>query len=308
MPSRAHLIIGSAVGLITLAALSPAPAATRRPLIIGHRGAPHHAPENTIIGFHKAIALGATMLEMDLRSSAPDRKGVRTLVIFHDRTLDRTTNCKGSIEKRTVASIRRCDAGYGTLERRDPRFRHRGIRVPTLAEVFRAFPRTKLNLEIKHNIENTSDRSGVHTTARALAAFLTKRAERDPGIFSRVVVSGFDSMTLTVVKTLESRTVTALLTSSDDDGVLTTGARTAALRHDISMPSKNSSDLSAGSVAAIQATGQHVYLHTPNTDREIRRAIDAGVDGIYTNHPEKVARALRQTPRSERACFMSLCI
>jgi len=46
---------------------------------VGHRGAPHHFPENTIASFRKALDLGANGLEFDLCLTKDDQ-----IVIFHD--------------------------------------------------------------------------------------------------------------------------------------------------------------------------------------------------------------------------------
>jgi len=56
-------------------------------LIIGHRGASGHAPENTLAAFKKAVALGATFVETDLQLSRDAH-----FVAIHDATVNRTTN------------------------------------------------------------------------------------------------------------------------------------------------------------------------------------------------------------------------
>ena len=57
-----------------------------RPWIIGHRGSPRQAPENTLGSFELAIRQGADLIELDLHMSADER-----LVVIHDDTVDRTT-------------------------------------------------------------------------------------------------------------------------------------------------------------------------------------------------------------------------
>ena len=71
------------------------------PEIIGHRGACNSTPENTIVSILRAAKLGAKWLELDVRLSRD-----KVPVIFHDDTLDRTTNSNGLVNKLTLKSLK----------------------------------------------------------------------------------------------------------------------------------------------------------------------------------------------------------
>lgn len=116
------------------------------PLLIAHRGGSALAPENTLIAFERALDWwGADILELDVQPTADGE-----VVVFHDATLDRTTNGSGPVAAHALADIRELDAGYRfTPGGDDFPFRDRGIRVPTLAEVLDAFPGVRVNIEIK---------------------------------------------------------------------------------------------------------------------------------------------------------------
>jgi glycerophosphoryl diester phosphodiesterase len=75
-------------------------------LVIAHRGASGHAPENTLAAFKKAVALGATFIETDLHLSRDAH-----FVAIHDATANRTTNGQGAVHDMTLAELRRLDAG-----------------------------------------------------------------------------------------------------------------------------------------------------------------------------------------------------
>src|SRR5882724_3779576 len=90
---------------------------------IGHRGAAAECPENTLASFARAIELGVTMIECDLQLTADGH-----VVIFHDWTVERTSNGSGVVRELPLAAIRGLDAGSW----RDVRFA--GERVPTLDE------------------------------------------------------------------------------------------------------------------------------------------------------------------------------
>jgi glycerophosphoryl diester phosphodiesterase len=102
------------------------------PIVIAHRGASGHEPENTLRAFEVAIRQGAQMIEVDLHQSRDGH-----VVVIHDDDLSRTTDRPGRIAKKTLAEIRQADAG-------------KGERVPTLQETIEtARNRVELYLEIK---------------------------------------------------------------------------------------------------------------------------------------------------------------
>ncbi len=93
-------------------------------LVIAHRGASGHAPENTLAAFKRALGLGATFIETDLQLTRDSR-----FVAIHDPTVNRTTNGQGKVHDMTLAELRRLDAGswFGSA--------FAGERVPTLDEI-----------------------------------------------------------------------------------------------------------------------------------------------------------------------------
>jgi len=109
--------------LVAAAALSAVAAAAPRravgdsisggltlPLAIGHRGLSATYPENTLISFAAALAAGADGLEGDLHLTSDGE-----IVLMHDDTLDRTTNCTGRLDAHTLAELASCSAGYPSL-------------------------------------------------------------------------------------------------------------------------------------------------------------------------------------------------
>jgi glycerophosphoryl diester phosphodiesterase len=82
------------------------------PWILGHRGAPREAPENTLTSLSRALELGLDGVEYDLQSCASGEP-----VLLHDETLDRTTDRSGPVSALTLADLARADAG-GWFDRR----------------------------------------------------------------------------------------------------------------------------------------------------------------------------------------------
>ena len=92
--------------------------------IIAHRGASAERPECTLAAAKRAIEVGATATEVDVRTSKDGQ-----LFILHDVTLDRTTNGRGPANALTLAELQQLDAGSWF----DPKFRNE--RIPSLIEM-----------------------------------------------------------------------------------------------------------------------------------------------------------------------------
>jgi glycerophosphoryl diester phosphodiesterase len=142
--------------------------------VVGHRGNRAHAPENTLESLQQAVALGVDAVEFDLRVT---RDGV--LVVMHDATLDRTTDGSGPVALRTVAELKRLDAGamFTPDGGRTFPWRGRGVRVATFDETIESLPR-----ELPCIVE-------LKTPA---ATELVRAAVRRHGIARRIIVAGFD--------------------------------------------------------------------------------------------------------------------
>ena len=102
----------------------PGAAASGVRQIVAHRGASADRPENTLAGIGRAISSGATAVEVDVRTTKDNH-----LVILHDATLERTTNGRGPVRKKTLAELKRLDAGSWFSPK------YSGERIPTLGEV-----------------------------------------------------------------------------------------------------------------------------------------------------------------------------
>ena len=195
---RRSLLLGAVLALV---AAAPAPAANRwlgdKVLNMAHQGGEDELPSNTMYAFRKAMRLGADRLELDV---GPTKDG--PLVVMHDWQVDRTTNGTGYLTDLTLAAgpasstapTTSCPAATRSPACRRRAYPFRGVRtgakqaarrasrrndfrVPTLAEVLRAFPHTPINIEIKGR-DDDRRRSSPHN-ADLLAALLKDTKRRD---------------------------------------------------------------------------------------------------------------------------------
>jgi glycerophosphoryl diester phosphodiesterase len=114
------------------------------PIPFAHRGGAKRWPENTLLAFRNAADLGYQHIETDIHETSDGR-----FVLFHDPTLERTTNGHGNLAEHTLAELKRLDAGYNFIENGSYSFRDADLRIPTLEEALELDPSIHYNLEIK---------------------------------------------------------------------------------------------------------------------------------------------------------------
>lgn len=225
------------------------------------------APENTLASFRRATIDGADWIEFDVRLSAD---GVA--VIFHDDTLERTSDGKGPVSAHTATALQGFDAGGWFA----PDFQ--GEAIPTLEETI-ALCR---DLGLGMNIEIKPSPGEEHATAIAALAMLdTVLDVEDKAVAESIVFSSFK--------------IEALETLRDQGPNWPRGLLISAWRPDwreevrrlgcISLhPNAGLLDVS-GTVRAIKAEGLLVFPYTVNDPRRAADLFDWGVDAIITDDP-----------------------
>ena len=113
-----------------------------RPLVIAHRGDSSNIPENTVQAFEDAFKLDVDCLETDVHITKDEQ-----FVLFHDYAVDRTTEAKGLVSSFTLSELKKLDAGYRFQPPNFP-FRAKGLQIQTLDEILQKFP-IRFNLDIK---------------------------------------------------------------------------------------------------------------------------------------------------------------
>ncbi len=232
-------------------------------LRIGHRGASGRAPENTRAAFDAALALDVDAIELDCQLTAD---GVP--VVIHDDTLERTTSGIGPVSAKTYAEIAAFDAGawFG------PAFR--GERVPRLDDVLQQLAgRVTLNVEIK----SARDVGTIETTLVDLV--------RVRDALSWVVFSSFTEQALRNVRAASADALIGVLWDRRPvTGVL---AVAEELRARCVVPSRRL--VTPELIAAAHARDLGVWVWTVNDVAEMRRLVDAGVDALFSDYPERFA-------------------
>lgn len=262
---------------------------TVRPLVIAHRGASGLAPENTSLAVATAIALGADMVEVDAQLSRDDH-----LIIFHDRTLSRTARFSTRVSRKTPRStsigaltldeIRTLDAGSW----RGRAFA--GLGVPTLPDILaQCIGRIALNLEIKLRASHASDERHV------IVAQLVEALRAYPAS-APVLISSSNVMVLELVRAQAPAARLGVLIKSNSGSNASTVATALRIADRLDAFSLHlpCAMVRPPLVNTIHRRGFRLFAYTANGIASMRRLIAVGVDGILTDHPERLITLLRR--------------
>jgi glycerophosphoryl diester phosphodiesterase len=254
-----------------------------RMVVIAHRGASAYAPEHTLPAYDMALDMGADYIEQDLQMT---RDGV--LVVLHDDTLNRTTrgqaHCTGKVIDRTFAELQACDAGRWFMETH-PDSRFEGLRIPSLEEVLRRYRgRARFYIETKQ----PEAAPGMEQMLVDLLREFDLSGEPAVDGLPVVIVQSFSAASLQLVRSIAPGL--PLVQLFENIGAAAIAARLDAVREYAEGigPSRNSTD--AALVAAAVARGLAVHPYTVNQEPEMRRLIDCGVHGMFTDVPDLLLR------------------
>jgi len=234
--------------------------ASSRPLVFAHRGGSALAPENTIAAFDNGLALGADGLELDVHLS---RDG--TVVVHHDRTLDRTTALRGPIAARTVDELR-------------------GAAVPSLAEVLARYREVRIIIEMKVN--------------RAELAAATLDVIRRADAVERVCLGSFGWRVLRAARAIEPRVATSAAREEVRWALYRSWchwpvSRVAYNGYQVPEVSGSTRVVSPQFVEGAHRAGLGVQVWTVDTEEAARRLMTWGVDALITDRPDLIVPLVR---------------
>ena len=229
--------------------------------IQAHRGASGRFPENTLRAFRAAQKAGVTSIETDISLLADG-----ALAIFHDPALGRTVTGSAAISELKADEVVRLDAGSwrGTAYAGEP--------VPLMRDILDWQETTDLafNWEMKIHGEEQD------AAADALAGHL---AERDLG---RALVSSFNAAFLAAIRRVFPPLPRALICRE-----MPTGWDQLGRELDLAAFHLDHALVTAALVEAVHDAGYMVRAYTVNEEVDMERMIEAGVDVIITDYPER---------------------
>jgi glycerophosphoryl diester phosphodiesterase len=281
---------GLLVGAVGVTALSRARSAVPRPAAptprdwptaFIHRGGAGVVPEDTIEGFQEGLKHGNAVLECDVHATIDGE-----LVVMHDALVDRTTDRTGPINQMTFAEVQSLDAGYwfSTDNGATYGWRGRGVKVPTLTQVYATFPEQPVNVEIKK----------------------TRHADVEAKVTAAIAAADAHSRTIVVS---QSRATMQRFREASDHRVATGASMVELLVYwllslvhltwlvrpqfqALQAPQsyKGLPVVTPAFVRAAHRQGLRVDVWTVDEEADMRRLLSYGVDGIMTDRPDVLAR------------------
>jgi glycerophosphoryl diester phosphodiesterase len=251
-------------------------------MVIAHRGGRSLGPEHTIYTYQRAVDLGVDVLEVDVHLTLDNQ-----LAVIHDKTVDRTTNGSGKVESYMLSNLQKLDAGFRwSPDKGNPiPLRGKGLKIPSLAEVFQAFPQMRVNIEIKD------------PKPTALPSLC--RTIQDYNMSPKVMIASFDAGALRKFRSI-------------CPGIATSAGAAEAIwfyslqkmrmesayspnYQALQVPERYGELLIADKrfVAAAHARNLRVQVWTVNDIDSMKRLLQLGVDGIMTDYPQRVIEILK---------------
>jgi glycerophosphoryl diester phosphodiesterase len=267
----------------------------RRVLAYAHQGGAWESPSSTLFAIGRAVAAGATGIELDVHATADGE-----LVVCHDATVDRTTASSGTIASFTLAELRRLDFSFWfvpgadvTPHRPEGEYPYRGrapedprFGIATLREVLEEFPGVILNLDIKQTAPV------VKPYEESLAQLLAEYGRTEDVIVASFLDAATDSFRAFAPEVATSA------------GTIATGVFWRALRDGGAIPDtpavayqvpERVGDLvlvDEAFVGAAHGRGKAVHVWTVNDPQSMERLVAFGVDGIISDLPTLLRREL----------------
>jgi glycerophosphoryl diester phosphodiesterase len=265
---KALLAAGWTLGM--LAALGGPGRAQAGPatLLAAHRGGSLLWPENSLLAFRSALALGADFIEFDVHLS---REG--EVVVIHDATLDRTTTGSGAVHDRTVAELK-------TLRLKDRAGAVTGEAVPTLDEVVAVAAQAKGRMLLEIKVD--AARARYPGIEEKVLAILDRH-----GMAPATVVMAFEASTWRRVRALRPEVATCALYSARTLRRSTWASELDILRGaGVTYIGAEYTAVDATAVAEARQAGIGLGAWTVNDPADMKRMIEAGVAVLITDRPD----------------------
>lgn len=229
-------------------------------LIIGHRGACGYEPENTLNSFGRALDMGVDMIELDVHVCKTGQ-----LVVIHDETVDRTTNGHGNVADTAFEELRKL-----LIEKKQ--------QIPTLQEVIELIDRKiPINIELK-------GKKTAQPVASLVKAYFEKGWKAD-----NFVISSFDYEQLLEFKKLCPHIKTGILF---DPLLMPENIISAAEKYAADFIGLDLEVVTHDLVSLAHKAGYPVFVWTVNDIQAADKLRSYGVQGIFTDYPDKVRNML----------------
>ncbi|MFX0066811.1 MAG: glycerophosphodiester phosphodiesterase [Candidatus Hermodarchaeota archaeon] len=254
---------------------------SKRPLVCAHRGAKAKFPENSLPSFQEAARLNVDILETDVHLTKDNE-----LVIFHDESLDRTTDKKGLIRDYTLEELRQIDVGYNFLLDGQFPFRGKNLHILTLKNLFEAFPSFWINIDIK-----TNEFKAAEILVRLLREYNREKSVII-GSFHPPVLEYFRKMAPNVATAAHPGEVRRFIIHLRTHTLTLFKPRFAAFQ--VPIKHGETTIITRKFIQAAHKKGIVVMVWTINDEKTMNWLLDLEIDGIFTDDPQLMLHVLEK--------------
>lgn len=254
-------------------------------LNIAHRGASGHAPENTLVAYKMGREMHGDSIEIDLQMT---KDGI--LIAMHDERVDRTTNGTGYIKDMTITEIKALDAGswFNKAHPEKAKPSYEGLRVPTFEEVLEVFGE-----DSRYYIE-TKAPDVYPGMEKELVRILKKyNLPINQEYASNVIIQSFSEDSLQIVKKLNPIIPLIQLISYPIQATVSK-AELAHIKSYAVGIGMNYKRIDQAYIRKVQEQELLIHPYTVNKREDMKRMIDWGVTGLFTNYPDVLNTLLKE--------------
>ena len=237
-------------------------------LVIAHRGASGEYPENSLLAITKAFEQNADGVEIDVQFHQESGE----FIVFHDRTLERLTDKKGTINSYSLTQLLQTPIGENQY-------------LITLSQAITVIPPEKtLNIELKisHCQQNI-----IEQLSNRLQSILKQAVQQQQITWKQVYISSFNHHLIHYCNTLMPTVKTAALISHSplDHAAVSEQLNVVGVNQEIN-------HLNQEFVIDAHQRGLSCWVFTVDSEKDIMQCLAWGVDGIFTNYPQQTRRIM----------------
>ncbi|MGH1283854.1 glycerophosphodiester phosphodiesterase [Bacillus toyonensis] len=240
---------------------------------IAHRGASAYAPEHTIAAYKLGQQLKGDYIEIDFQMTKDGH-----LVAMHDETVNRTTNGKGLVKEHTLEEMKQLNAGsffnekYPNLAKKE----FENAKVPTLQEIIETFGH-KANYYIE--TKSPDEYPGMEEKLLEIIKYYQ--------ISDKVIIQSFSEESLQKIHSLHA-TIPLIQLLSYQKAVQVNELELEKYKTYCIGLGMNYKYIDSAYVKKIKKHGLEVHPFTVDDEKDMKKLLSWGVDGMFTNYPDRL--------------------
>jgi len=237
-------------------------------MVIAHRGASGEFPENSLLAFEQAITQGADGIELDIQFHQASGE----FLVLHDAYLDKTTNGVGHYTQHSINTLKQLQLGEG----------QKLITLPEAMALIKGQLFVNIELKTSEYLQDT-----LRDQFAKLNDILTHSIKYDNFSSQQIILSSFNHLALHLCGQELPSFLRAALISHYPLNI-----DTMLNELDVVFINPDINCLNKSLVDSAHHRGFKVLVYTVDRVQDIQRCFDYGVDGIFTNYPEKSRQLL----------------